>query len=132
VKLRPPTREERQLALLWGVAAASALLLGPFWLAVAPLLPACPFRAMTGIPCPTCGTTHAAIALMHGRLGAALAANPLMTMAGLGFLAGGAAAPVWAALRWPVPEIPAPLPRWTRAAIVAALLASWAFLIWRS
>ncbi len=129
MSLRPPTREERQLALLWGVAAASALVLRPFWLAVAPLMPACPFRAITGIPCPTCGSTHAAVALMHGRLGAALAANPLATFAGIAFFAGGLAAPVWAALRWPVLDVPAPLPRWLRAAIVAALLASWAYLI---
>jgi hypothetical protein len=132
VSLRPPTREERQLALLWGVVVVCTLLLRPFWLAVAPFLPACPFRAITGIPCPTCGSTHAAIALMHGRLGAALGANPLAALAGIAFFAGGLVAPVWAALRWPVPDVPAPLPRWARAAIVAALLASWAYLIVKS
>ena len=41
------------------------------------LLNTCPFQALTGLSCPTCGTTHAAVALSHGRLAAALAANPL-------------------------------------------------------
>ena len=130
--VRPPTREERQLALLWGVVTVSTVVLRPFWLAVAPLMPACPFRAITGVPCPTCGSTHAAVALMHGRLGAALAANPLATLAGIAFLAGGLIAPLWAAMRWPVPDVPAPLPGWLRAALVAVLLASWTYLIVRS
>jgi hypothetical protein len=129
VSLRPPTREERQLALLWGVAAASALVLRPFWLAVAPLMPACPFRQITGVPCPTCGSTHAAVALMHGRLGAALAANPLAAFAGIAFFAGGIVAPLWAALGWPVFSVPAPLPRWLRATLVAAIVANWAWLL---
>lgn len=117
------------MALLWGVVAVASLAMRPVWLAVAPLMPACPFRALTGIPCPTCGTTHAAVALLQGRFGAALAANPLATVAGIAFVAGGVLAPVWAAARWPVPEMPAPLPRWTRAAIVAVLLAGWAYVI---
>ena len=106
-----------------------SLLLRPFWLGLAPLVPGCPFRAITGIPCPTCGTTHVAVALMHGHLGAALAANPLVALAGLFFVAGGLLAPLWAAVNWPVPEVPTPLPGWARAAIVAMLLADWAYLI---
>ena len=52
----------------------------------------CPFRALTGIPCPTCGTTHAAVALLRGDVGGALAANPLATAAGIAFGAAIAAA----------------------------------------
>ncbi len=124
-----PTPEERQVALLWGVVAASAVALRPFWLALAPFMPACPLRTFTGIPCPTCGTTHAAVALMHGHLRAAFAANPLATAAGIAFVVGGAVAPAWVLLRLPVPQVPAPLPRWARAAIVGILLAGWAYLI---
>ncbi len=120
------------MALLWGVVAVASLAMRPVWLAVAPLMPVCPFRALTGIPCPTCGTTHAAVALLRGRIGAALAANPLATVAGIAFVAGGVLAPVWAAARWPVPEMPTPLPRWVRAAIVAVLLAGWVYLIVKS
>jgi hypothetical protein len=101
VRWRPPNREERQLALLWAVAAGSALLLRPLWLAVAPLLPACPFRALTGVPCLTCGTTRAAVALLGGRPLDALAANPLAALAGATFVVGGLAAPLWATARLP-------------------------------
>ncbi len=117
------------MAFLWGIVMLSTVVLRPFWLALVPFVPACPFRSLTGVPCPTCGTTHAAIAMLHGRIGAALAANPLAAAAGLAFLAGGLIAPLWVALRLPVPEIPAPLPRWVRALILAALAASWMYVI---
>jgi hypothetical protein len=126
---RRPNREERQLAWLWGVVTVCSLLLRPFWLALAPFVPACPFRTITGIPCPTCGTTHAVLALLNGRLGDAFAASPLAALAGIGFVAGGLLAPMWATFNWPVPDVPTPLPRWARAAIVATLLAGWAYLI---
>lgn len=120
------------MAWLWGAVAVSSLLLRPFWLALAPFVPGCPFRAITGIPCPTCGTTHAALALLNGQLGDAFSANPLAALAGIAFVAGGLLAPVWATFSWPVPEIPTPLPRWARAAIVAVLLAGWVYLIVKS
>ncbi len=52
----------------------------------------CPLRDMTGVPCPTCGGTHAAVALAEGRWADALAANPLVAVSlvvfGLWLLAG--------------------------------------------
>jgi hypothetical protein len=44
----------------------------------------CALRESTGIPCPTCGGTMAAIDLSEGRLVAALTANPLLTLVALG------------------------------------------------
>ena len=38
----------------------------------------CPWRALTGIPCPFCGMTTATVALTHGRWPAAAAASPLV------------------------------------------------------
>jgi hypothetical protein len=38
----------------------------------------CPLRDLTGLPCPTCGGTHAAVAMSHGRWAEAFAANPLV------------------------------------------------------
>ncbi len=40
----------------------------------------CPFRAVTGLPCPTCGLIRAAQSLMRGDLGRALAINPFDTL----------------------------------------------------
>jgi hypothetical protein len=45
----------------------------------------CPLRTLTGVPCPACGLTTAAIALVRGQAGAAFAANPVIF--GLGALA---------------------------------------------
>ncbi|GGU20495.1 DUF2752 domain-containing protein [Nocardioides albus] len=51
---------------------------------IAALLPAggiedgpviCPFRALTGLPCPGCGLTRSWVYLMHGDVGSALASN---------------------------------------------------------
>jgi hypothetical protein len=40
----------------------------------------CPFRGVTGIPCPGCGLTRAAGALMRGRVDDALHAHPLIVL----------------------------------------------------
>jgi len=42
----------------------------------------CPFRLVTGLPCPGCGMTRAWVFVTHGRLGDAMSANPfvLVTM----------------------------------------------------
>jgi len=37
----------------------------------------CPFRLLTGIPCPTCGMIRAAGHVLSGELGAAFRTNPL-------------------------------------------------------
>lgn len=53
-------------------------------IAIATLLPAggiedgpvlCPFRALTGLPCPGCGLTRSWVYLMHGDVAPALASN---------------------------------------------------------
>jgi len=45
----------------------------------------CPLRERTGLPCPSCGGTHAAVALAGGRLGEAFLANPLVAIGGVCF-----------------------------------------------
>jgi Protein of unknown function (DUF2752) len=40
----------------------------------------CPFRALTGLPCPFCGGTTAAVRLGHGDLRGAVAASPIAVL----------------------------------------------------
>lgn len=49
--------------------------------------PRCWFRALTGLPCPFCGATHAGLALLHGDALAAVRINPLASIvyAAVGF-----------------------------------------------
>lgn len=58
-----------------------------------PYFPKCPFRLLTGLKCPGCGSQRAIHALLHGNLTGALKANPLFVIA-LPYLA-----------LWPVLEI---------------------------
>ncbi|WP_186479371.1 DUF2752 domain-containing protein [Synechococcus sp. NOUM97013] len=64
-----PSRSTRSTGL------ASLALLALLWLRSKgwPLpLPGCPWRAWTGIPCPTCFLTRSVMASLHGDLGEAL------------------------------------------------------------
>lgn len=45
---------------------------------------ACPFRALTGLLCPVCGSTTAGLHLLRGQWGQAWAANPLMLLVAAG------------------------------------------------
>ena len=53
-------------------------------------LPGCTFRKLTGLNCPGCGMTRAAVAALHGQLGSAFRFNPLgmlllpLALAGVG------------------------------------------------
>jgi hypothetical protein len=98
-------------------------------LALAPQLRPCNFRSLTGIPCPTCGTTRAATAFLNGDLLTAFAANPLAATAGLLFVVGAPVAVLWTIARWPLPALPTPLPRWSRIAVVALIAVNWVFVI---
>lgn len=127
--LQPATRNQRQLAMLWSAAAISALVLRPVWIAIAPYLRPCTFRHLTGIPCPTCGTTRTALALLDFDFGSAMAVNPLATIVGVVFFLGGGLALVWALLDAPALKLPF---RWSRgwtAAVAGVILINWAYLI---
>src|SRR4051794_22012477 len=45
------------------------------WLTAGPSL--CPFKVLTGLPCPGCGLTRSTVALLHGDLSTSLYFHPL-------------------------------------------------------
>lgn len=76
--LRPPSVPE-SVGLFGATAAAGAALWPSLTNATGLGLP-CPLRALTGIPCPFCGGTTAAVDLVRGRFGDALATSPLVVL----------------------------------------------------
>ncbi|HOB28508.1 MAG: DUF2752 domain-containing protein [Dethiobacteria bacterium] len=75
-------RSERLLALLLVSIAVGGLFY--FWSydPASPLVqvPPCPFRTLTGLYCPGCGSRSALIQLAHGNLYAAWRLNPLLIL----------------------------------------------------
>lgn len=48
----------------------------------------CPFRRLTGLPCPSCGLTRSVVAAAHGRLSTAVRYHPLGPLVLLSLLVG--------------------------------------------
>jgi hypothetical protein len=72
-----------EFGILYGSITLLVLCAARF-LPILSISPSCVFKGITGIPCPTCGSTRAAIFLSRGDVAAALTMNPLAT---LGFIA---------------------------------------------
>lgn len=81
------------------------------------LFPPCPFRAVTGLHCPGCGSTRALHNLLHGRVATAFGLNPLLVVS-LPFIA---YTIVRGAIRTRRPA--RPLPAWAIWALFAVVLA---------
>jgi hypothetical protein len=115
------------LAGLLGLLAARFLPLArlPFW--------GCAFRHYTGWPCPGCGLSRVAVRVAHGDFQGALDANPLGTVAALGF----AACTVFAALQllfalpMPLVRLSEPEARATRLALLSAVAVNYAVVVVR-
>jgi hypothetical protein len=133
----PFLRPNQAVPSTWTVAAITAAAALPFAIgrlgsglivghdaALAGLV-LCPFRAVTGIPCPLCGATRSVVLFSHGDA-AFLQYNPfwvgvLLALAGLGavlVLAGGVRRRELLRRR--------PRPAVVRAVVVACLAAGWA------
>lgn len=92
----------------------------------------CPLKGIAGIPCATCGMTHAFVHLAHGEVALAVGASPLGALLAAGAWLFALADAARLALGAP---LPAPSPRALRgaaAAGIAALLANWAWLLSRT
>ncbi len=120
----------RQLGLLWGAVATALVALSPLAPRLAGALPACLFKHLTGLPCPTCGAGRAALALARFDFPTAFAVSPLAAAGWSLLVAGGLAAGLASLARVELPEPPHQLPRPLRWLLPAALLANWAYLIW--
>lgn len=73
---QPLDGSARRLRLAFGLGWPLAMAATPSWLGQGGLGLGCGFRALTGMPCPLCGGTHACAALVQGDWAAAWAASP--------------------------------------------------------
>ena len=68
-------------ALTWLTIAAGGVYLYIFEPGKSGYFPFCPFRALTGLNCPGCGSTRSLHQLLHGNLTDAFKLNPLLVIA---------------------------------------------------
>ncbi len=103
------------------LALGAAFVLSPEHIEDGPVL--CPFRRLTGLPCPGCGLTRAWVYLAHGWWRESLVAHPFGAVAMVATV-GLVAAVVGARLRRrPPPDLDAVVRRPVVLAVVAAWLA---------
>lgn len=92
--------------------------------------PVCAFKAITGFPCLTCGSTRAVGRLVAGDLRGAVLMNPLATLAALVIVPWGLAdLALLVRRRAVVLSLSQGAATAARGAAVALLLANWAYLI---
>ncbi len=70
---------ELEIGLIYGAIAFIAVGAARF-LPLRELVPACVFRSLSGVPCPTCGSTRSLVHFSHGELAMAFSQNPLFAM----------------------------------------------------
>jgi uncharacterized protein DUF2752 len=116
-------------AIFLAMGAVIALAVAVLHLDRLPIL-VCLFRAVTGLPCLTCGATRALGELVSGDLAGALAMNPLATLVAFALIPWGigdvALMTRGRALSVEVAPVAA---RALRVAAVLAVTANWAYLV---
>ncbi|MFZ4514849.1 MAG: DUF2752 domain-containing protein [Acidimicrobiia bacterium] len=84
----------------------------------------CPFKAMTGLPCPGCGATRAAYQLMQGNIGAAIQFNAVAVFLVFPLL-------IALYVLWALPRLGGPqlvklrMPTWAAWTLLAITLTWW-------
>ena len=66
---------------IWSMLLAGAVYVFSFEPGKTGFFPLCPFRLVTGLTCPGCGSTRALHQLLHGHIEAAFMLNPLFVIA---------------------------------------------------
>jgi hypothetical protein len=131
VRLEWPVRNRRFGAIdALALAGLAGLLIArfvpvarlPFWV--------CTFRATTGWPCPGCGLTRAADHASHFDFAAAWEANPLGTIAAVGFMVAIALSLLHLAFGMPLPSVRLTAREQAvgRVALVMAVLLNWSWV----
>ena len=118
--------------LLWLGVSTAVLVAGAVFLGLGLPWLGCPFRAVTGYPCLTCGATRCAIAFFHGNLSLAWSWNPLAFLALCGVMLFDLYAVIVLLARSPRLRVV----EWTRAeknavriAVIVLIAANWAYLL---
>ena len=119
--------------LVWLVVSVATAIGGAIWFRLGfPGLLRCPFLAVTGYPCLTCGATRCAIAFLHADFSTAWLWNPLAFVA----LCGVALFDVYAAIVLIARAPRLRLVDWTRAeknmvriAVAAVIAVNWIYLL---
>jgi hypothetical protein len=116
-------------AIFLGIGFVLALAVGFLHLDRLPFT-ICTFKAVTGLPCMTCGTTRTLGLLFRGDLGHALSMNPLATVAGIGLAAWGLG-DLWLLRRQAAlgVDVDPGARRFLRVTAVVLVLVNWAYLI---
>ena len=130
---RPPVSPRRQLGFLWGAVALAMVALSPLAPRFAGALPACPWKTLTGVPCPGCGTTRAALALARLDVAAAFAVSPLAAAAWSVLVGGGLIVGLLTLAGVEPPEPPRLIggaESIFRLAVLGALVVNWIYLIY--
>lgn len=129
---RPLAPGETDHETLWASVAVALAVMLAFWVALVEWPPVvCPMRAVSGWPCPTCGSTRALFAFASGNVTTSVRMNPLVgtgLVLAIPYLAYAATVAVFRLPRLRV-RVDARGALLGRIAVVAIVLANWAFLI---
>lgn len=79
ISLRKKRPDEIEFGIIYGTIAMMALVAARC-LPLTDMAPSCVFKAFTGFPCPTCGTTRSLVHLAKGDLLGSLLMNPAFAL----------------------------------------------------
>jgi hypothetical protein len=77
--MRKKRSGEIEFGIIFGSLAIMALVVARY-LPLMDIMPSCSFKALTGFPCPTCGTTRSLVNLAKGDLPGSLLMNPAFAL----------------------------------------------------